>query len=100
MGQTLTLELSDEAYNAIRRQAEATGISPAQVAATSLEQQFGGPNGSPTGNVLRTEDEKRAARERFAKHFGAVNLGYPTGADNESIDADLAREYADRHEDS
>ncbi len=31
--------------------------------------------------------------------FGSVSLGHPTGADNESIDADLAREYANRHED-
>ena len=31
--------------------------------------------------------------------FGSVSLGHPTGADNESIDADLAREYASRHED-
>jgi len=31
--------------------------------------------------------------------FGSVSLGQPTGADNESIDADLAREYASRHED-
>ena len=31
--------------------------------------------------------------------FGSVSLGYPTGADNESIDADLGREYMDTHED-
>lgn len=31
--------------------------------------------------------------------FGSVSLGHPTGADNEGIDADLAREYASRHED-
>jgi predicted DNA-binding antitoxin AbrB/MazE fold protein len=30
--------------------------------------------------------------------FGSVDLGYPTGADNDSIDADLAREYASTHE--
>ena len=38
-------------------------------------------------------------RARFESHFGTVGLGYPTGADNEAIDADLAREYADDHED-
>ena len=32
--------------------------------------------------------------------FGAVDLGYPTGADNDSIDADLAREYAATHEET
>ena len=51
--------------------------------------------------------------ERVAKHgngtktsgkggikelFGSVSLGHPTGADNESIDADLGREYMNTHE--
>ena len=31
--------------------------------------------------------------------FGSVSLGYATGADNESIDADLAKAYLDTHED-
>ncbi len=31
--------------------------------------------------------------------FGSVSLGHPTGSDNESIDADLAREYGSTHED-
>lgn len=34
---------------------------------------------------------------RLRRHFGAVNLGHPTGADNAEIDADLARAYADSH---
>jgi predicted exporter len=45
---------------------------------------------------LLNEQEQKAARERLQQHFGAVNLGYPTGADNESIDADLAHATA-RH---
>ena len=45
------------------------------------------------------EEERQAVRERFRRHAGAVNLGYATGADNESIDADLAREYGSTHED-
>ncbi|MCC7292227.1 MAG: hypothetical protein IT449_09230 [Phycisphaerales bacterium] len=35
----------------------------------------------------------QATRERFRRHAGAVGLGRPTGADNESIDADLAHEF-------
>jgi hypothetical protein len=62
------------------------------VAAASLERQFKG-----TG-TLSTDAEKQAARERFERHFGEVNLGHPTGADNQSIDADLAREYSSAHE--
>ncbi|MBI3951951.1 MAG: hypothetical protein HY314_16010 [Acidobacteria bacterium] len=45
-----------------------------------------------------TEQESRAAWERLQRHCGAASLGYPTGADNESIDADLAREYGSTHE--
>lgn len=42
----------------------------------------------------RTGAEEQAARERFERHFGEVDLGYATGVDNEQIDADLAGEYA------
>ena len=42
----------------------------------------------------RTDAEMQAARERFERHFGEVDLGYATGDDNEQIDADLAKEYA------
>lgn len=45
-----------------------------------------------------SEEEDRIAEERFARWIGAASLGHPTGADNESIDADLAREYAATHE--
>lgn len=31
--------------------------------------------------------------------FGSVSLGYATGADNDSIDADVAKAYLDTHED-
>lgn len=31
--------------------------------------------------------------------FGSASLGRATGADNESIDRDLAREYGDNHQD-
>jgi Bacterial SH3 domain len=41
--------------------------------------------------------DDRAARERFERHFGEVDLGYATGVDNEQIDADLAREYSSTH---
>ncbi len=43
---------------------------------------------------LPTEEETRVAEARFARWIGAVNSGNPRSADNEQIDADLAREYA------
>lgn len=44
--------------------------------------------------------DAQALRQRFEHHFGAVDLGHPTGADNAIIDADLARAYADEHKDA
>ncbi len=35
----------------------------------------------------------KPSRGSLRELFGSVDLGYPTGADNEGIDADLAREY-------
>ncbi len=91
MSQTVIVELSEQAFAALRRQAEEAGLSPAHLAAVSLEQRFG--TGQP-----RTAAQEQAARERFARQIGAIDLGHPTGTDNEGIDADLAREYADSHE--
>src|SRR3712207_5996358 len=98
MSQTLTVELSDEVYAAIQRQAEKANTSPAQLVTLSLEQHFGRGRNAGQTTSLRTEAELQVARERFERHFGAVNLGYATGADNESIDADLAGEYINNHE--
>ncbi len=93
MAQMLSIKLSDEVYDAIKRQAQAIGASPAALAARWLQQKCVMPepsHGEPPGHV-------QAARERFESHFGEVNLGHPTGADNDSIDADLAMEYASNH---
>ena len=98
MSHPLTIELSDAAFAALRLRAQAAAQSPAAVAAATLEQCFGDPDGSPASGRPATEAEKKAARERFERHFGEVNLGRATGADNEGIDADLARAYADSHE--
>ena len=100
MSQTLILKLSDEAYSVICRQAETAGTSPARWITTILEQRYQGDHEGPDSHARQPETEQQAARERFERHFGAVDLGYPTGADNEQIDADLAREYVATHEDN
>lgn len=46
-----------------------------------------------------SDEEKRLAEERLLRHVGAVNSGNPRSADNEQIDADLAREYGATHDD-
>jgi len=98
MSQTLTLELSDAVYTVIQRQAESAGTSPAYWLATTLEQQYGLPHAWQSPRRPRTAAEQHAARVRFEQHFGEVNVPDATGADNEQIDADLAREYSDTHE--
>ena len=40
------------------------------------------------------------ARGALRELFGSVDLGHPTGADNDNIDADLEREYAGTHEET
>jgi predicted DNA-binding antitoxin AbrB/MazE fold protein len=45
-----------------------------------------------------TTAEPAADLARLLAHAGAVDMGKPTGAGNESIDADLAREYGASHE--
>jgi hypothetical protein len=92
MSQQLTLELSDEVYSALERQASAVGLSVAEWIVASLSRQ-----NTLSLQDLRTKAQKEAARLRFHGHAGAISLGYPTGADNESIDADLAKAYADNY---
>jgi len=67
MRQTLTLELSDPVYTAIRRQAEATETSPVYWIATTLEQQYGYVREYQGAHPQRTEAEKIDA----ARHVGA-----------------------------
>jgi hypothetical protein len=49
--------------------------------------------------VRPSKEALRKAGREFERFIGAASLGHPTGADNESIDADLAREYGNTHED-
>ena len=93
MSRTLALELSDDLYAAVRREAEASKTSPANWVATRLEWALGHEG----AGRARTEAEKTAARERFERHFGEVSFGSLLGADNSQIDEDLAKSYADTH---
>jgi hypothetical protein len=90
MSQVLNVELSEEVFAAIQRQAKSAGISPAHWVADMLENQYRFSS--------KVSEERQKARERFESHFGEVDLGHPTGIDNEQIDEDLARAYADTHE--
>jgi hypothetical protein len=121
MSQTVTIDLSDEAYAALAQQAAAAGQTLAERLRAIAEREArsaNGPAGHPapaTGDDIRarieryypgvfgppdtrTEAEKAAASEAFRRVIGAYRSGRPSGADNDLIDADLAREYANNHE--
>ena len=98
MSQTLMLELSDEIYTIIQRQAKAAGTSPAHWLKQTLEKQYNPTHAPHNAEARHTAAEQQAARVRFERHIGAVDLADAIGADNEHIDADLAGEYADTHE--
>lgn len=86
MSKQLVLELPEDVYERLQRIAKSAGQSLEDWTIRRLK----------LGQLK--EGEKEAKRGKARRHFGAVDLGYPTGADNEKIDADLAKEYIDTHE--
>lgn len=95
MSQILTLELNDQFFAAIHQQAESIGIPAENLAIKLLQQNF-----SQMFKLLPTDTERTIRREKFERHFGVINLGIDVDLDNDSIDADLAKEYDNNHEDS
>jgi hypothetical protein len=92
MTRHLTLELSDEIYANLEQKASSVGLPVTEWVVAVLSNQSDGVN-----EVLRSVAQQEEACQRFRNHAGAVSLGYATGLDNESIDADLARAYADEY---
>ena len=91
--ETATLELPGDIYEQLLSKARESGKTPAEWIADRIESAHGArkPRGEPTQQEI--DEANRRLRECI------VDLGYATGTDNESIDADLAREYGDNHED-
>ena len=92
MSQQLTLEISDEVYADLQRKASAVGISITEWIVTVLSRQ-----GAAASKVLLSLEQQEQARQKFKSHAGEISLGYATGTDNEAIDADLAKAYADEY---
>ena len=95
MSQILTLKLNDAIFDAIQQQAKAIGTSPELLSANLLEQQFEQVFKQPLD-----ETQREAAKKRFENHFGKLNLDGEIDINNESIDSDLVREYANNHGDT
>ena len=86
MTHQLILELADEVFQPLAQAAQQAGQSLEQWATAQLH------------SCAASSARHAADLARLLAHAGAVDLGRPTGADNESIDADLAREYGSSHE--
>ena len=71
----ITLELPSDIYESLRQLAKRAEQAPEEWILANLRRQLGQPRDM-----------------NLRRHFGAVNLGYATGADNESIDANLVNE--------
>lgn len=93
MSQQLTLELSDEVYADLKQKANAVGLPITEWVVAVLSTQS-----NDLSEALYSVAQQEEARQRFRNHAGAISLGYATGIDNENIDADLARAYANEYE--
>lgn len=92
MSQHLTLELSDEVYANLQQKANAVGLSISEWIVAALSNQYDSVN-----KIVHSVAQQEEARRRFRNHAGAISLGYATGIDNESIDADLSKAYANEY---
>ncbi len=88
-----TLEIPDPVYEKLAEAAKASGTTPVGWIAAQLRQAWDqdGQGGAPS------REQIAEANARLKKHM--VSLGYPTGCDNEQIDADLVREFGNDHAD-
>ncbi len=84
------LELPEGVYRELVRAAEACGQTPVDWIQERL------PKNGPITNGANVTDDELAAADA-ALDDCLVSLGHALGADNEQIDADLAREYGDDH---
>src|SRR5437763_19478 len=89
---TRTLELPESVYTELLRAAAASGTTPARWIQERLP-------GDPAGGNGREVSDQELARADAALDECVVSVGRAVGADNEQIDADLAREYGGDHPD-
>jgi len=85
MHSNLAIQLSERAFSVLSSEALAAGKTPEELAAAVVESIY-------AGNRIVSPDAE-AARVRFEKCFGSIDMGHPIGIENEAIDADLARAY-------
>jgi hypothetical protein len=99
MSQTLTVQLSDTTFAVLEERARAVGKSPGELAAIAVEEHLHERNGATQNRQTPVQPAGEKKAGLLERHFGAVSLGYPIATDNEALDAALAEEYLNNHED-
>ncbi|MGO8903963.1 MAG: hypothetical protein ACLQU5_37360 [Isosphaeraceae bacterium] len=112
MSRTITLDVPETVLAQLESEAKGQGMTAAEWIVRALTEQFTrpridelppatrstpAPTASPltkSAKVPRAGEEQVELRVRFRRHFGELNTGDPCSANNEQIDADLAREYS------
>lgn len=65
---------------------------------SSYSYTYGDLKHNQISKAILSETQKEAARKRFESHFGEIDINSLIAADNEMIDADIAREYRSNHQ--
>ncbi len=91
---TLSFNISDELYELLQQRADLEHKKVEDIALAWLSEY------APKSRSTLLEAESQAAWDRLLSHAGAASLGRPTGANNEQIDIDLARDYDNPHKDT
>ena len=117
MEHKLTITLPDAIYQPLIEAALKEGCTPEEFVVEQVAQavpvratngepreksditQFFGVGHAHEARHQLSAEERAQAKARLRRHAGAVSSGDLHSADNERIDADLAREYGDTHED-
>jgi hypothetical protein len=89
MAKQLVLKFSENVYKQLQQVASSTGQSIEDWIKTRIEAQI---------FSLFGKKEREAAGGRIQSYFGIWGSGDSHSADNDRIDTDLAKEYADTHE--
>ena len=88
MEHKLTVTLPDEIYQPLIEAALKQGRTPEEIL---VERSV------PQSHRDTNKSDVQTKPDSLEQLFGSISLGHPTGADNESIDRDLAREYGATH---
>ena len=91
---SLTIDTTPEIESRLQVDAAQHGMNTAEYTLNLLQRFY-----SPLQKPLITDAERTADWQRLLSFAGSVDSGDPHSADNDRIDADLAGEYANTHED-